>query len=338
VYGYCPSYTNSPTNCLSCWNFYFSYDDTLDGAWHSDCDFQINSDDDCNDDIESIEYEWPEYICITDNTSMIYDGYNVNVDFNEIMGGYQINSFITELSGVPYWSKPANDYFENETYIYYDSFYGYWQIGDKLHVEATLFCMQDSGDYLPTHCKFWYDYDSNNLGNSFIYSQDCTEDDILGLSTGSESMNHVSIIILLLVLGIIACVIAAFFYYKYNQTNNGKGQIFPATKGIGNSGTVELGDDVDKMGLVNNTRGGFNMTPLNVEGNGTINDDDDDDDEELTVDAQQNAIVDDEDDEEQLIGNTAGDSRNEDNIISPDPDVEDENENESQPIKSIMDE
>merc|ERR1711997_412028 len=113
------------------------------------------------------------------------------------------------------------------------------------------------------------------------------------------------------------------------------GQIISATKGVGNPGSIELGDDVDQMGLVNNTRGGFNMSPLNVEGNGTAIDDDD-----LTVDAQQNDIV---DDEEQLIGNTAGGSDdelrlpsdNEKNTVSTDPNVEDENE--TQPIKSIMD-
>ena len=41
VYGYCASNTQSPTNCLGCWNFYFSGSSDTSGAWHSDCDFQM---------------------------------------------------------------------------------------------------------------------------------------------------------------------------------------------------------------------------------------------------------------------------------------------------------
>ena len=178
VYGFCPSSTNSPTNCVSCWNFYFSGDVDIVGAWHADCAFEM-IEQECEDDIGQIHYQWPDYLCIRDNVSDVYTG---DVDFNLLIGGYEINTTLTQFSGVPYWIKPPNKYTENYTYIYYDGFYGYWQIDDKLHVDSILICMQETDEYLPTECNLWYDKESKHVGNMFLYSDGCDESDILTLS------------------------------------------------------------------------------------------------------------------------------------------------------------
>ena len=64
-------------------------------------------------------------------------------------------------------------------HIYYDAFYGYWQIGPNVEVEGWLMCMEDPDDILPTQCNSWYDikaYTTILLNNFEIYSDGCTED------------------------------------------------------------------------------------------------------------------------------------------------------------------
>ena len=73
---------------------------------------------------------------------------------------------------------------------------------------------------------------------------------------------------------------------------------------------MELGDDVDKVGLVTHTTtGGMDMSPIYTEGNGIAMDhdeDDDDLDEDYTADKARSGIVDPEDEgsEEELMGQT----------------------------------
>eukprot|EP00486_Rosalina_sp_Unknown_P003758 CAMPEP_0201575966 /NCGR_PEP_ID=MMETSP0190_2-20130828/21474_1 /ASSEMBLY_ACC=CAM_ASM_000263 /TAXON_ID=37353 /ORGANISM="Rosalina sp." /LENGTH=791 /DNA_ID=CAMNT_0048006257 /DNA_START=189 /DNA_END=2567 /DNA_ORIENTATION=+ len=356
VYGFCPSYTNSPTNCLSCWNFYFSGDEDIAGAWHSDCKFEMLADE-CDTDTDSdpgTTFNWPEYLCVRENVSDVYSG---NLDWDLLKGGYEMNDTITRFSGVPFWVKPPNKYNEDYTYIYYDSFYGYWQIGDELHVESTLICSQSANEYLPTECNIWYDTQSRHVGNAFIFSGiNCDESDVLRLEE-EESSDNTAVVVVLVILAIIACLIAGFFYFKHYQKKQRESRgpwtaTKVATGGVGSSDDMMEMGDADRKGLVGDggTRtGGMDMSPLNVEGNGTKYDDDDD----ITVDAQQNDIDDgdDDDDEEQLIagnGTTKGgddlrlpSDNDEDPEVphSPDPDVEDaDGDKPPAYTSSIMDE
>ena len=338
VYGFCPSYTNSPSNCLACWSFYFSGDEDIQGAWHSDCKFKL-SDNSCDNDTNnnniddpSTTFNWPEYLCIREQVSDIYTG---NIDWDLLKGGYKMNDTITMFSGVPYWIKPPNQYNEDYTYIYYDSFYGYWQIGDELHVESTLICSQNEDDYLPTQCNIWYDTSSKHVGNQFIYSGiNCDSSDILTLGNGEKkSDTNTAIVVVLVILAIIACLIAGFFYFKHYQKQRQKGP-WTATKVSSQGGTsddMEMGD-IDKVGLVTDgnaqNTGTMDMSPLNIhsQGNNTKYDDEDDD---ITIDAQQNDI-DDDDDQEQLIAGNGNTTRGNDDLRLPsdndedqDPDIED---------------
>merc|ERR1712087_21661 len=89
----------------------------------------------------------------------INDPEEIDFDWSLLIGGYERRDNSTALSGegIPYWYKPPNDYNENGAYIYYDAFYGYWQVGEEMHVDAYIFCMEAEGEYLPTHCSDWYD-------------------------------------------------------------------------------------------------------------------------------------------------------------------------------------
>merc|ERR1739838_833417 len=83
---------------------------------------------------------------------------------------------------------------------------------------------------------------------------------------------------------------------------------------LGRRESIELGDDVDKVGLVGSyaTTGGMDMSPIYTEGNGIAMDheeDDDDLDEDYTAGKQRTtSIVEPEDDgsEEELMGQTLG--------------------------------
>eukprot|EP01083_Nonionella_stella_P293240 997207_1 len=279
VYGYCASNTLTPNNCQGCWNFYFSGDDRAEGAWHSDCTFDMNpleihdpnSQCKIDDDISGIKVEWPEYLCVNDVLLMAENTtYNGDVDFNLLMGGYIMHTD-GGGNGIPIWIKPPNDYINNETYIYYDKFYGYWQIGYDVSIDgAILLCMEDPDEYLPTQCDIWYDTESNRIGNLLLYSTGCDRHDILYKRKTEENDDTKIIIIVLIILGLIACFIAGFFYYK-NQTKGGTSG-FERTNGRHNSGDIELGDDVDQLNLKTNEtiKGGFDMSPLNVD----VDDDD----------------------------------------------------------------
>eukprot|EP01083_Nonionella_stella_P153459 493084_1 len=315
VYAWCASNTISPTNCMACWNFYFAPDNTLHGSWHPDCQFAM-SDGECESvDKDKTTYEWPDYLCVrnvwhtTDNGTFVYGG---DVDFNALMGGYQINNTLTELSGVPFWWKPPNDYNENTTYIYYDSFFGYWQIAHgALHVDGLLFCMEGTEEYLPTHCDKWYDQKANILGSMFIYSEGCSAQDMLSKST-KEKKGQGLLVAVFIILGILAVFIALYWCCK--RRNKTRGFSRPSDQKRMPSADLELGDDMDDDdgNLMNRTtkKGGFDMRPLNV--------DDDDDDDDLTVDAQTHGIQSEADhsDEssdaaEQLIGETTKGSTSE---------------------------
>lgn len=186
MYGYCPSITNSPSQCTACWNFYFSEENDR-GAWHGDCSFTLDAGTCDTEEPDPPSFEWPDYLCIDESIS---DPEEIDIEWTLLIGGYERRDNVTEFSGdVPYWVKPPNDYNENETYIYYDAFYGYWQVGQYMHVDdAYIFCMEAEGEYLPTHCSDWYDHHSppHSLGYGFIFSEECSAVNMLGITPKSE--------------------------------------------------------------------------------------------------------------------------------------------------------
>lgn len=110
---------------------------------------------------------------------------------------------------------------------------------------------------------------------------------------------------MLLLLALIALGLAVCVYWKHHQKKHIVG-----TTPLGRRESVELGDDVDKVGLVTHTTtGGMDMSPIYTEGNGIAMDhdeDDDDLDEDYTADKARSGIVDPEDEgsEEELMGQT----------------------------------
>merc|ERR1712154_711243 len=143
-------------------------------------------------------------------------------------------------------------------------------------------------------------------GNLFLFSQGCSEKDILYKTKEEETDTEDVIIAILVILVLIVLGIGGYCWYKNRkgrQETDGKGGFIrtnPSKMGS-ISGSIELGDDVDQMHLVraqgtSTKKGGMDMSPLNVEG---------DDDEEIV----------DDDDEEQLIGDTNnGDDDDEDDV------------------------
>jgi len=268
-----------------------------------------------SEETDPSELEWPEYVCVRDiflvqgNSTIVYDG---DVDFNMLIGGYKIDYTENKWSDYPQWIKPPNDYNENETFIYYDEFMGYWQIGQSVDVESQLFCQEDAADdYLPTHCKGWYDEDLNVLANMFLYTTNCDADDVMKMTVdenGSDTEDAVIAVVVILV--IVLCGVGIWVYFK--KLRGDKGAHGFSHAGATSPDNIELGDDVDRKTLVagngtaGGTTGGFDMSPLNP------NDVDDDEDELTDDDGKGHGIVDgddDGDDEEQLIGNgtTQGD-------------------------------
>ena len=180
-----------------------------------------------------------------------------------------------------------------------------------MHVDAYIFCMEAEGEYLPTHCSDWYDHHAppHSLGHGFIFSEDCSAEDMLTVSvlTKDESPSAATALIVLLLLGLVALGLAVCVYWKHHQK---KQEMAGGT--FGRRESIELGDDVDKVGLVTYmTTGGMDMSPIYTEGNGIAMDheeDDDDLDEDYTADKERASIVDpdDEGSEEELIGQTLG--------------------------------
>jgi len=301
VYGYCPSITKSPAQCTACWNFYFS-EENRGGAWHGDCDFTLDADKCPTVNTDPPQHEWPDYVCINGE---IDSANEIDFEWNMLIGGYERkeNVNFTEFSGnVPYWVKPPNDYNENSTYLYYDAFYGYWQVGPKMHVGAYIFCMEAEGENLPTHCSDWYDHHHppHSLGKGFIFSDNCGREDMLTLSVQTRKPKAAVALMVLLLLALVALLLAMYVYWKHHQ----KKTMHQDTGGRRQS--VELGDDVDKIGLVTHTAaGGMDMRPIYTEGNVITMDheeDDDDLDEDYTTSKRASIVgPDDDGSEEELM-------------------------------------
>ena len=174
IYAFCEAETNNPVDCDSGWRF--GYGDT--GAIYDNTFEMISGD--CPVITTLEPREWPEYLCIgLVNETAPADSFVV--PNNLFIGAYAINTTGTMLSDYkPHWTKPVNDlwpYFE--VYIYYDAFWGWWQVGSALHVDlgVELFCWDAAS---PWECDGWVDWIGYQMNNIYLY--ECTEDDILSLT------------------------------------------------------------------------------------------------------------------------------------------------------------
>ena len=252
-------------------------------------------------------------------------------------GGYRINRTTTELSGnKPHWYKPENDNTQRETYIFYDAFYGWWQIGYSLHdfEQTMLICMDDA--IYPQDCTEWYDEYNQDLGKIISLNADeCSSSDFLKVSDETGNTNAWEVIGITLAVIIILCCCLIIVYW-YDKKNKGKAEIVSPTdlpssgKGGITGGNVELQEEADNQPLAaGTTTGGMDMSPLNPnEGNDTINDDDIVNDE---VDEPNNDVLDNNEqdglmDKEENI--TAGND-DEDVIPADDADDADADDDES---------
>eukprot|EP01084_Bolivina_argentea_P233597 393408_1 len=264
IYGYCESKTNNPIYCNTEWKFYFV------NNFHTDYAFELYSGE-CNIGSAIEEYIWPDYICVglINETSPLSKKNAINTNNNDqilesktFVGGYKINTTSTKLSdGYPHWIKPKNINWEYEDiYIYFDGFFGYWQIGNGLHVDdgSILICYQEK-DYSPIDCKQWYDIiDLTLLDNIYLY--ECTEKDILTLKSNNNTSNvNIGEIIgiILVILFCICCIGTLYWFYKKNsigtmQTTQTNTKSLPVKK----QDSIEMMDGIrtdSNAGLTTNT-------------------------------------------------------------------------------------
>ena len=172
IYAFCESETNNPLDCKTGWNFGYGAQFVYDGS------FEMISGK-CPTTTTSAPRVWPEYLCVgLINETRGSDSSYLPADY--FVGGYAINRTGTILGEYkPHWSKPYNDRWPwYGVYIYYDAFFGWWQIGQALHYDAGvhLYCFE--GDS-PLDCS-WVDYYLTDMSNMYLYN--CTADDILTAS------------------------------------------------------------------------------------------------------------------------------------------------------------
>ena len=293
VYGYSACTVRNPANCRS-WNFYWSGGRNDDGAWHHDPQFSLTDGWSCeSDDTYDFVYdEEYEYLCIDIDDEYLENNQNSFVFnmTNIFKGGYKINRTYNQFSDYPYWIKPPNDYFENETYIYYDEFYGYWLIGDKLKAifeyedhERYTICMQDTP--YPDKCNEWYDEGSNGLNAVLtVRSVGCSSSDVLSITHGKKSNAGAIVgLIIVIIIAIGLCIGGWWLYKRINDDKSDDNDIgVPSSADRGNnSGRIktkkghqrldleeEDEDDLDddeeheRGTLTGVTAGGYDMSPL----------------------------------------------------------------------------
>jgi len=285
IYGYCQGSISdrdfTPQDCDECWQFYYQ------GEYYEDCSFLISNGDDsdsCYDSDTDKGVIWSDHVCIKfnddDDTDVI-----PNFDIQKIMGGYRLNETILRLSGdKPIYYKPVNDYTNKVQYIWYDSFYNYWNIGPEIYINSTLQCQQQQFEHTPQQCQIWYDSDSTIIYNLRFYTTDCDESDVLTVGSDESSGSDIALIVLLVLLIIGICV-AAFWWFKCKKGKDGNRALPQEPSSPADStgaGTIEMdsapinsGDGGNETGKLAAT-GGMDMSPLNPdEGNNTnINDED----------------------------------------------------------------
>eukprot|EP01084_Bolivina_argentea_P236758 398027_1 len=213
VYGYNACKVSNPANCKGNWNFYWSGMNEF-GSWHNDVEFYITvgdcieNENNTNSVIYGDEYE---YICVDINTDL-------DPEYNEtrakkLKGGYKIRKDLTSDSditgGTPFWEKPPNDYTKDKMYVYYDKFFGYWQIGSNLSIDAMLIC-HNSEILYPDKCNEWYDLYSRSLDDVLIFRVDsCSSNDMLSISD-IHSEWGVAIAVIIVIIAVIGCCIGVY--------------------------------------------------------------------------------------------------------------------------------
>ena len=289
IYAICEAEVSNPADCKG-WSFYFQY-----GFFYDD-EFQADSGQCAEPTTTNEPRVWPEYICI----DLIDENQGTDSSYlsaEYFRGGYAINTTGSALSyGKPHWVKPYNDIWwpYYEVYIYYDGFYGWYQIGSSLHnfTEAQMICYSVDG-YSPIDCTEWYDYYNTEMSNMYLY--ECTADDILTASPtpaptkspilvsaaaendGKLGGGMIALIVIMSALCVVCCI--AFMVYS-GRKDRGKPYV---SHEVGRS--IEMNDTqpirLSSMSDDGVTGTGMDMAPLNNEGNETIGFDDDDEEDDV---------------------------------------------------------
>merc|ERR1719242_521098 len=271
VYGFCEADTENPVDCAAGWRFFFLNSFALDESFEmaaGECVEQI---------VTTTVY--PEYLCIDGDES---DGSFLPMQY--YAGGYVLNETGSGLSGgIPHWVKPQNDNWDyHDVYLYYDGFYGWWQIGNGMHTFAyvELICFGSDG-LTPFECNQWYDYYFDPVWNIKIY--ECTEEEFMSLNPQTEALTNKSntgtttIIAVLVVLFVIGVCVVGIWWAKGRRDQDLKrwGSKIDSNKeaetpvGI-SSGTIEMDKPFSQTGKSGhskqNTHSGlpFDMSPLNT--------------------------------------------------------------------------
>lgn len=202
---------SNPANCAADWRFYFS------NAFHTDTEFGV-SEGACSEAPAPELYEWPSHICIGLKNSSA-DPDSDYVTNNTFVGGYVINETSSALSdGFPHWMKPPNCNWDDDVYLYWDGFFGYWQIGSELHVESGTFmlCFQEE-DYSPIACSRWYDGYLDSMDNMYLY--ECSASDVIPscASTFTVPSTGRTVGIVMTVLFFVFCGVILLWFYRKNM-------------------------------------------------------------------------------------------------------------------------
>merc|ERR1712176_1620111 len=207
-YGWNPCSIANPVNCHAPWNFYWAGHDNVRGVWHADASFELHEGECATADNSSQTIVYDE----------AYDYVCIDVPDDALRGGYEIQREGGE-DAIPYWRKPSNAYVDHEVYLYFDAFYGYWQVGNNLSVQhMELICM-DSSPY-PQGCKQWYDVYSNEMNALVLRADGCTANDMLGYGEQTDDgMDLLEIVEIIFFIIIIVAVLTYAGYCIWNRTH-----------------------------------------------------------------------------------------------------------------------
>ena len=182
------------------------------------------------------------------------------------VGGYEINATSVALSdNYPHWVKPAADE-EAALFLYFDGFFGWWQVGYTLRVEegALLMCY-DEQDYSPVACRTWYDLDLAALDNLYLY--ECAEEDMLRSVGGADSHTQgVVVAVVLCALLYLGCCLApcCCLYCICKQKGRAQAGSGDAALSDVDAGVVEMETQTSPLST-NAAPMQADFSPLNVE-------------------------------------------------------------------------
>eukprot|EP00483_Globobulimina_turgida_P000511 UN00511 len=151
---------------------------------------------------------------------------------NVLRGGYMMNKTAT-YNDYPFWMKPVNDYTNEVVYIYYDEFYGYWQIGKYLG-GAIIVCHNANTPY-PEKCEKWYDLYSHSLAHILnIRVEGCSSKDILKKSNKQNNVGMIAAVVIVIIVVVFLCGLGAYFFYD-KQLKNKSYESFDGHRGGGDT-------------------------------------------------------------------------------------------------------